>query len=127
VCTADSGERIREGDIFYRYRGRSTRIRYPELRKIMDYRRAEEQRMWLKHLAKIARVGVRDAGVFDLQSGQVSGTGGTFVIDESLLSQLAFIKKGAFSESAGKPTLRLIGSVEAVSGSPKVIAPKQVI
>jgi len=127
ICTAEAGDKLREGDIYYRYRGRTTRIKYPELRAIMDKRRDEEQRLWLKHLAKIARVGVREAGIFDLQTGQVSGAQGAFVIDESLLSQLTFIKEGEFSEVRGKPSLKLIGSVEAVSGTPQVLVPKQVI
>jgi len=128
VCTAEaSGDKLREGDIYYRYRGRTMRVKYPELRAIMDARRAEEQRLWLKHLAKIARVGVREAGVFDLTTGKVTGGHGAFVIDESLLSQLSFIKEGQFSEVKGKPSLKLIGSVEAVAGAPRVLAPKQVI
>lgn len=127
VCTTEAGDKLREGDIYYRYRGRTTRIKYPELRAIMDERRTEEQRLWLKHLAKIARVGVRNAGIFDLQTGQVSGAKGAFIIDESLLSQLAFIKEGEFSEVKGKPTLKLIGSVETVAGTPQILAQKQVI
>jgi hypothetical protein len=128
VCTCEaSGDKLREGDIYYRYRGRTMRIKYPELRAIMDARRLEEQKLWLKHLAKIARVGVRDAAVFDLASGQVTGAHGTFVIDESLLSQLSFIKEGEFSETRGKPSLKLIGSLEAVPGSPNVLAAKQVV
>jgi len=128
VCTAEAaGEKLREGDIYYRYRGRTGRIKYPELRAIMDARRTEEQRLWLKHLARIARVGVREAGIFDLATGQVSGARGAFIIDESLLSQLSFIKEGEFSEVKGRPALKLIGSVEAVGGAPTVLAPKQVI
>ena len=127
VCTTDAGDKLRECDIYYRYRGRTTRIKYPELRAIMNERRAEEQRLWLKHLAKIARVGIREAGIFDLKTGQVSGAKGAFVIDESLLSQLTFIKEGEFSEVRGKPSLKLIGSVEAVSGAPQILVPMQVI
>jgi hypothetical protein len=100
VCTKTAGDSkdIKEGEIYYRYRGRSQVIRYPELRDIIDSRRREEQQLWLKHLKQIARVGVREAGIFDLNSGEVSGASGTFVIDESLLDQLKFIKEGGVQE-----------------------------
>ncbi len=127
VCTTEAGGRLREGDIYYRYRGTTTRIKYPELRVILSKRREEEQRLWVKHLAKIARVGVRESAIFDLQTGQVSGAKGTFFIDESLLSQLSFLKEGEFKEVTGKPSLKLIGSLKAVSGGPQIITRKQVI
>ena len=113
ICTKDAEKELKEGDIYYRYRGRTERIKYPELRAILESARMREQRLWMKHLRKIARIGVKEAGVFNLQTGEITGTGGSFFIDESLLSQLLFIKEGEFSEIKGKPTLKLIGNVEA--------------
>lgn len=127
VCTKNDGRDLKEGDIYYRYRGRSQRIRYPELRAILDSSREREQKSWLRHLTKIARVGVRDAGVFDLKSGQVTGTNGSFVIDESLLSQLSFIKEGEFSETRGKPTLKLIGNLEAIGSGASLMDNRRVV
>ena len=127
VCKKDAGTDLREGDIYYRYRGRSERIKYAELRTILEEKRRREQRLWMQHLTKIARIGVRDAGVFDLQSGQVTGTEGTFVIDESLLSQLSFIKEGEFSESRGNPTLKLVGNVEVIGSTLAGYGRKQVV
>jgi len=112
ICCKNSADELKEGDIYYRYRGRTERIRYSELRSILDIKRENEQRFWMQHLERIARIGVREAAIFDIHSGQVSGTGGSFLIDESLLSQLSFIKEGEFSEVKGKPTLKLIGSLE---------------
>lgn len=118
ICSKETqGATIREGDIYYRYRGRTSRIKYAELRAMLDARLKEEQRLWVRHLAKIARIGVRDAGIFDFQTGQMSGTSGSLLIDEALLSQLSFIKEGEFSESKGKPTLKLIGEVSSVNGA----------
>ena len=125
VCCKTAGDSIKEGEIYYRYRGRTTTIRYPELRTILDTLRRNEQRAWLKHLSQIARVGVRNAGVFDFRTGRGSAAGGTFIIDESLLSQIAFIKEGEFSEEKGKPTLKLLGKAEVVSGS--VPTPRRVV
>lgn len=127
VCTKDAGKELKESDIYYRYRGRSERIKYPEIRAILETKRETEQRLWMQHLENIARIGVREAGIFDLHTGSVTGSGGSFLIDESLLSQLSFIKEGEFSEVKGKPALKLIGHVEPLAGSVIGTAKKQIV
>lgn len=81
---------------------------------MLDKTRKDEELRWLGYLTRMAKIGVRDVGIFDLRSGQVSGPGGSFIIDESLLSQIAFIREGEFSETKGKPALKLIGTVEPI-------------
>lgn len=117
VCKKNSENILKEGDIYYRYRGRSERIKYSELRNILEENRENEQKLWMHHLARIARIGVREAGIFDLKTGQVTGATGSFLIDESLLNQLSFIKEGEFSEVKGWPTLKLIGNLEVIDDS----------
>jgi hypothetical protein len=62
-------------------------------------------------------VGIADAAIFDLRKGVINGAAGNLIIDESLLPQISFIREGEFNETKGKPTLKLIGSVESV-GNP---------
>lgn len=111
---SDDGKSLKEGEIYYRYKGRTQTIRYAELKELIEERRKHEQMLWFKHLKEIARVGIHDAGVFDLRSGKVSGTGGHFFIDESLLSQVSFIREGEFDEKKGRPTLKIIGEARAL-------------
>lgn len=116
ICkkSADDAKHLKEGEIYYRYGGRTQTIRYAELKELIEERRKHEQLLWFKHLKEIARIGIADAALFDLRTGRVTGAGGTLVIDESLIPQLAFIRDGEFHETKGKPTLKLIGSVETV-------------
>jgi hypothetical protein len=127
ICTKDIDKVLKEGDIYYRYRGRTERIKYPELRAILDEKRTQEQRLWMRHLAKIAKIGVQDTGIFDLQTGQITGTKNSFYIDESLLSQLSFIKEGQFSEVKGKPTLKVIGNAVVTPHSAMTPVKKQIV
>jgi len=127
ICTKDAEKELKEGDIYYRYRGRTERIKYPELRAILENTRMQEQRLWMRHLTRIAKIGVKEVGVFDLQTGEVAGTSGSFLIDESLLSQLSFIKEGQFSEIKGKPTLKLLGNVKVSPLLPISTGRKQII
>lgn len=127
ICTKDAEKELKEGEIYYRYSGRSQRIRYPELRDILENKREQEQKRWMQHLRNIARIGVRDAGIFNLQTGQVDGVGGAFLIDESLLGQLSFIREGEFSEVKGKPTLKLVGDLEPIRSMPSATGRKQIV
>jgi len=127
VCTNNADGVLKEGEIYYRYRGRSEKIKYSELRAILDIIRDNERKLWMHHFSRIAKIGIREVGIFDLKNGKVMGTGGSFLIDESLLSQLTFIKEGEFSEAEGKATLRLIGSVEATSELPSINGSKKVL
>lgn len=127
ICCKDYKTDLKEGDIYYRYRGRTERIKYPELRAIIENNRESEQRIWMNHLSNISRIGVREAGILDIKSGLVTGKGGSFLIDESLLSHLSFIKEGEFNEVKGKPALRLIGSIETIEAIPSSLGKKQII
>lgn len=108
------GSKIREADILYRYRGRTERIKYAELRAILDEQRRREQAHWLRHLSSVARIGIENAAVMDVKTGVVKGSGGSFVIDEKLLSKIKFIREGRFDEIFGAPALKVVGDVRLV-------------
>jgi hypothetical protein len=113
VAIKDNGE-IREADIYYRYAGRTERIKYPELQTLLDGQRRKELDLWLKHLSRIAKIGVYNAAVMDTIQGTVTGAGGSFVIDQSLLPLLSFIREGHFVENDGAMTLKLVGHLESL-------------
>ena len=105
---------LKEGDIYYRYGGRSERIHYEELNAIIDSTRKAEEKQWIEFIKKVSKIGVENAGLLDLNTGVVSGGGGSVVIDEDILSKIAFVKEGEFVEINGIPTLRVIGNVQDV-------------
>lgn len=111
---------LKEGDIYYRYGGRSERIRYTELNGIIEESRKSEEKQWLDFVQKTAQIGISNACLLDIQSGELSGKGGTVVLDEDLLQKISFIREGEFVEIKGKPTLKLIGEVREIS-SGKII------
>lgn len=123
ICTKNLEKCMNESDIFYRYRGQTARIKYPELKAIIDDKQNTERKSWFSLIQKVARIGVGDAAVLNLQSGELSGRSGAVYIDEALLSQISFIKEGEFSEIVGKPTLKLIGELQSTS-SPALLIGK---
>lgn len=114
IAKADA-DPIKDGEIYYRYRGRTETIKYPELRRIIDGQRRKEQELWLRHIRSIAQIGVSQAGVFDPTVGTVSAAQGTFVIDRAVLPRLKFIREGDFREKEGAPTLRLVGDAQILA------------
>ena len=106
---------LKEGDIYYRYGGRSERIRYTELFSIIDEVRQNEERQWINFAKNAVRIGVSNAALLDLNTGCLSGSSGSIVLDEDLLQKIAFIQEGKFVETNGTPTLRLIGDIKEIS------------
>ena len=112
---------LREGDIYYRYGGRSERIHYEELNSIIEAERRREEQQWLDFAKRAARIGIENACLLDLNSGAGSGIGGKIILDDELLSKLSFIKEGQFVETKGNPTLRLIGDIQQIETGKVVV------
>ncbi|WP_104176792.1 ATP-binding protein [Cryobacterium sp. Y50] len=92
--------KISEGDIFYRYNSRSQRIRFPELKRVLDDAKLREQRAMMSHIEALVRAGAANAAVLDFSENMLQGpTGQKVLIDEGLLEKIAFIKEGEFGLS----------------------------
>lgn len=47
---------LREAEIYYRYSGRSEKIKYPELKNLLEQIRSQEKKSWMELLKKISKV-----------------------------------------------------------------------
>lgn len=113
IASKNQGE-IKDGEIYYRYRGRSEKIKSSELHLLLDERVEQTNTAWRRVFEKTAQIDPVNTAIMDTLSGQISGKGGTVVIDESLVPKLKFIREGDFSEKNGAPTLKLVGDLYAV-------------
>ncbi|ESZ20035.1 ATP-binding protein [Mesorhizobium sp. L2C084A000] len=110
---------IKEGDIFYRYPGQSSRIKYSDLRAMLDVRDAEARAQILPMVERLLRLGPMKTMVADLENGTLDDGNRTIQIDAALIDKLTFIKEGEFSEKEGAPTLRLVGEVHSLDSETK--------
>ena len=108
VAIRNAGSELREAEIYYRYRGRTEKIKYPELKRLLEEKRAREEALWLQHITQIAEMGVQDAAILDLRSGRAAARGGTILIDESLVPQLEAMASGSPTR-AGEAQLLIQG------------------
>lgn len=117
VVCKKSNSSIIEGAIYYRYRGQTTAIKYPELRGLLDEQRQRDQELILKHFRKVSEIGIENIGLLNTSSGLVEGPGGAFLIDESLLPKISFLKEGRFTENANAPAIKLIGEAQVLDAA----------
>jgi hypothetical protein len=119
IATKQEGDKISEGDIFFRYPGQSVRIKYSDLRALLDARDKEARAQILPMVERLLHLGPQRSLVADLEQGTLEDSKTAIHIDHALVEKLTFIKEGEFAEVKGAPTLRLIGDVQAI-GAPSV-------
>lgn len=115
IVTRPEGDKMREGDIFFRYPGQSDRIKYSDLRGILDDRDAQARRDVLPMIEKLIALGPTRALVADLSEGKLGDGNRQIVIDTELVKQIKFIREGDFVQKDGAPTLKLIGEITQLS------------
>ncbi|MBT8358483.1 MAG: ATP-binding protein [Deltaproteobacteria bacterium] len=103
---------IKNGEIYYRYGGRTQKILYAELENIIIKRVEENNHQWLSLMSKIGKAGPQNAAILDTEKALIEKDDSRIlVLDENLAEKLKFIKEGHFSEKEGAATLRLVGDV----------------
>lgn len=103
---------IRNGEIYYRYGGRTQKIQYAELENIIGRKIEQNNMHWLDLMAKIGRAGPQNAAILDTERAIIEkGEAKILVVDQTLADKLKFIKEGEFNTKTGAATLKLIGDV----------------
>lgn len=116
ICKKNCKDILREGAIYYRYRGETKEIEFAELKKLLDKEKEKERLLWIKHIERISTIGPRNVHLLDSYKGELSVGDNKILIDKDLIEKLHFIKEGYFTEKEGEglPTLKLIGNVEGI-------------
>lgn len=113
IASKNQGE-IKDGEIYYRYRGCSEKIKSLELHFLLEKQIEKRNEAWRRVFEKAAQIDPTNVALMDTLSGEITGKGGTVIIDESLVPKLKFIREGDFSEKKGAVTLKLVGDLQAV-------------
>jgi hypothetical protein len=121
ICRKSFKNILREGAIYYRYRGETREIKYTELARILDDEREKERKLWLSHVEKISQVGPKNIHLMDTYNGEITYGRERILIDSELLKRIKFIKEGTFAETGGEPTLTLAGKITGILDTSGVI------
>jgi len=120
---ADSGEKITSGDVLYRYRARSEKIKYAEMSRIVEDRAAKEREGLLKLFEIIRKSETANLGIVNYSNGKITTPYGVDVaFDRKLVAQVLkkakFIKEGSFNETIGIPVIKVTGNIDLVEEVP---------
>ncbi|MBL7690882.1 MAG: ATP-binding protein, partial [Flavipsychrobacter sp.] len=114
--------RLREGAIYYRYRGETKEIAYTELVKLIEKEKEKEKLLWMEHIQKISSIGPKNAHVLDAYKGEMEIGKAKILVDKELLKQMKFVREGMFVEKDGAPTLVVRGEISGVTDASHVVA-----
>lgn len=107
---------IKNGEVYYRYGGRTQKIQFAELESIIKRRIDQNNQHWIDLVQKIGSAGPRNAAILDAEKSLIEkNEAQIIVVDDDLAKKLKFIKEGHFNETTGPPTLKLIGDVVPVN------------
>jgi len=114
IAKKDEGKEqiIKNGDIYYRYGGRTQKIQYAELETIINKRIDQNNKQWLDLMSKIGKAGPNNAAILDTEKSVIEKDDAQIlVVDESLAEKIKFIKEGEFTQKKGATALKLVGDV----------------
>ncbi len=117
IAKKDEGKQqlIKNGEVYYRYGGRTQKIQYAELESIINKRIQRNNSQWIDLVQKIGSAGPSNAAILDTEKSIIEKNDAQIlVVGEDLSKKLKFIKEGEFEEKQGAPTLKLIGKVVPV-------------
>jgi Schlafen, AlbA_2 len=118
ICKKDEGkdQALKNGDIYYRYGGRTQKIQFAELEDIITKRINQNNSSWMDLMSKIAKAGPGNAAILDTEKGLIEkDESQILVVDEDLIKDIQWIKEGDFSEKKGERTLKLVGKVQPIN------------
>lgn len=114
ICKKDEGE-LKNGEIYFRYGGRTQKIQFAELEAIINHRIERQNTEWIDLISKIGKSGPQNAAILDMEKGAISKNDAQIlVVDDKLIDGIKWIKEGAFDEKEGAPTLKLVGEVQPI-------------
>ncbi|MDK2842535.1 MAG: hypothetical protein PWQ17_2041 [Anaerophaga sp.] len=107
---------LKNGEIYFRYGGRTQKIQFAELEIIINKRIEQNNNQWLDLVQKIGKSGPQNAAILDSEKGIIEkGDSQILVVDEELLSGFQLIREGEFSETKGAKTLKLVGNISPIN------------
>lgn len=120
---ANSNEKLAAGDVVYRYRARTQRIRPAEMERIIENRIAKERENLLKLFETIRKNGTANIGIVNYNNGRVTTPYGVDIaFDRKLITKVLrkakYIKEGSFNETEGKPVLKVTGNIDLAEEVP---------
>ena len=96
IAKKDAGKEneIKNGEIYFRYGGRTQKIQFAELENIIQKRVEKQNDYWKNLITKIAKIGPTNAAILDTEKGLIEKNADQIlVIDKNLMEKISFVKE----------------------------------
>lgn len=120
MATKENNEaKVTSGDILYRYRAKSEKIKYAEMNRLIEEHAEKEREKIFKLYEMIRNSDISSIGIINYGSGKLTTPNGVeFILEPKIVSNILkkakFIKEGSFHETQGTPVLKIVGSLDLV-------------
>lgn len=109
--------KIASGEVYYRYRARTQKIKHAEMTKIIEERVARERESLLKVFDVIRKSDGANIGIINYSNGKFTTPYGVDIaFDRKIVTQVLrkarYIKEGSFNETDGMPVLKVTGNID---------------
>lgn len=121
TCRKSYKDILREGAIYYRYRGETKEIKFSELSTLLENEQKKERLLWINHIEKISKIGPENIHLMDTYRGEIHLGKEKVLIDSTLLDKIKFVKQGQFVNTGGDPTLTLAGEITGILEGSRII------
>ena len=117
VIAKKDAEGIKNGEIYYRYAGRTQKIQYAELEAIIQERIQKLMEQWMGLMSKIASIGPQNVALLDIEKGSLeTGDNTILTIHEELFQKIKFLNEGHSLTNNEVDTLEIVGDVRPILG-----------
>ena len=120
---SEGSEKISSGDVYYRYRAKTEKIKYPEMKRLLEERERKAFERIYKLIETIKNSDTTNLGIINYSNGHFSTPYGVDVtIDKKLVVQVLkkakYIKSGCLNEEEGAPVLKVTGTIDLADAVP---------
>ncbi len=120
---SENSEKINSGDVYYRYRARNDKIKYPEMNSIIEGRLRQEREKILNLMEIIRKNDTANLGIVNYSNGRLTTPfGADVIVDRRIITKVLrkakYIKEGSFTENGGIPVIRVTGDINLAEEVP---------
>ena len=88
---------IKNGEIYYRYAGRTQKIQFAELENIINHRVEQNNNQWLDLMKKIGHAGPQNAAILDTEKSLIEKDESRILVLDEDLNQKGYNEYGRFA------------------------------
>ena len=112
IARKNARDVFKNGEIYYRYGGRTDKIRHAELEAIINGRIEQTNKEWRNFLRSSSNVEPSKTHLLTSQTSTIGKDNNIIYIDAKTAEKINFLKEGEFKETAGEKAIMLIGKAK---------------